>query len=112
MDDTEPRPLLAKAREAAEELLMRKVAEGSMAPDIAKHMATTGFTVATRILSGLCRDGVSGQRIVKSFQAKLDQARSAGDTRRVIAAEYTLAIWDGMQRDLAAYLGDAGTEQR
>lgn len=108
MTDTNPRPTLANAREAADGYLMRQVMDGSMTPDVAKGLATDGFRVATRILSGLRREGVSEQCITDSFQAKLDEARAAGDVQRVISAEYTLAIWDGMLADLAAYLRTTG----
>lgn len=101
---TEARPMLAHAREAAEELLMRKVAEGAIAPDTALDMGTTGFNVTTRVLADLRRQGVSEQCIVESFQRKPEKALEAGDGKRVTAAEFTLAVWDGMQRDLAEYL--------
>ncbi|WP_086559931.1 hypothetical protein [Streptomyces africanus] len=108
MTDTNPRPMLANAHEAAEEYLMRKVAAGDMEPDVAKALATTGFTAATRILSELRKQGVGEQSITESFQRQLDRARADGDVQRVIAAEFTLAVWDGMQRDLAEYLSNAG----
>lgn len=108
MQDTNPRPMLTNAHEAAEELLIRKVAAGDMTPDVAKTMATTGFTSATRILSELRTQGMSEQRITDAFQRQLDAARAAGDVQRIVAAEFSLAIWDGMQRDLAAYLRTTG----
>lgn len=104
MQDTNPRPMLTNAHEAAEELLIRKVEAGDMTPDVAKDMATTGFTAATRVLSELRTRGMSEQCITESFQRQLDRARVADDVQRVIAAEFSLAVWDGMQRDLAAYL--------
>ncbi|WP_030248303.1 hypothetical protein [Streptomyces sp. NRRL S-455] len=111
MTDMNPRPLLAHAHEEADAYLMRKAMEGSMTPGVAKDMATTGFTAVTRTLSYLrTRDGLSEQAIVDSFQRQLGKAREAGDEQRVIAAEFTLAVWDGMQRDLAEYLRDAGAE--
>jgi hypothetical protein len=111
MTDTNPRPLLANAHEAAEDYLMRKVAAGDVASDVAKDMVTTGFTVATRILSELrTRDGLSEDAITSAFQRRLDRARAVGDHQRVIAAEFTLAVWDGMQRDLAAYLNHPSVE--
>lgn len=98
--------ILAHAREAADELLMRKVMDGSMTPDVAKGLATTGFTAATRTLSTLrTRDGLSEQAIADGFQRQLDQAEAAGDVQRAIAAEFTLAVWGGMRADLAAWLG-------
>lgn len=111
MTETNVRPLLAKAHEAADAYLMRKVMGGSMEPGMAKDMATTGFTAATRTLSILrTRDGLSEQAIVDGFQRQLDSAREAGDEQRVIAAEFTLAVWDGMRADLADYLRSAGAE--
>lgn len=108
MHDTNPRPMLANAHEAAEEYLMSKVVAGDMAPGVAKAMATDGFTAVTRALSELRKEGVSEQCITESFQRQLDRARADGDTQRVISAEFTLAVWDGMQRDLAAYLRATG----
>ncbi|MFD8226892.1 hypothetical protein ACFV16_22275 [Streptomyces massasporeus] len=108
-DTTNPRPLLAHAHEAADEYLMRKVMDGSMEPGVAKGMATNGFLVTTRILSELrTRDGLSEQAITDAFQSRLDRARTHWDVRSVIAAEFALAVWDGMQRDLAEYLRSVG----
>jgi hypothetical protein len=109
MTDLNTHSVLANAREAADEYLARKVADGTMAPDVAADLATIGFTVATRTLSYMrTRDGLSEQAITDGFQRQLDTARAAGDVQRVIAAGYTLAIWGGMQRDLAAWLGATG----
>lgn len=105
-----PRPSLAHAREAADGLLLRKVTDGEMTVDAAAGMAATGFTVATRVLADLRRQGVSAERITDSFRRKVEQAKAAGDNRAVLAGEFTLAVWDGMQADLAAYL--RGTEAR
>jgi hypothetical protein len=108
-DTTNPRPLLAHAHEAADAYLMRKVMDGAMEPDVAKGMATDGFLVATRTLSDLRnRDGLSAQAITDAFQRRLDRAQTARDDRSVIAAEFALAVWGGMQRDLAEYLSNAG----
>ena len=113
MNDTNHRPTLAHARAAADELLMRWVADGSMNPGVARGMAATGFTVTTRILADLrARDGLSEQDIVDAFEARLDKARAEGLERSAVAAEFALAVWDGMRRDLAAYLSGTGTAQR
>lgn len=109
MNDTDHRPMLAHAREAADALLARWVIDGSMTPEAARDMATTGFTVTTRILADLrARDGLSEQDIVDAFEARLVKARAAGDEQRITAAEFALAVWDGMRRDLAAYLSGTG----
>lgn len=109
MTDTNARPLLAEARKAADAYLMRKVMNDGMDVGVASDLATAGFTAATRTLSILrTRDGLSEDAITSAFQRQLDTAREAGDEQRIIAAEYTLAIWDGMRRDLAAYLSNAG----
>lgn len=108
MHDTNSRPMLTNAHEEADAYLMRKVAAGDMEPDVAKALATTGFIAATRILSELRKQGVGEQSIAESFQRQLDRARRDDDVQRVIAAEFTLAVWDGMQRDLAAYLRSTG----
>ena len=94
---------LAHARAAADELLARKVYEG-MTPEVAMNMATAGFTVTTRTLADLRRDGLSEDQITDAFRAKLVQARDAGDVKGETAAEFALAVWSGMQADLAAYL--------
>lgn len=94
--------------EAAEEYLLRQTLDNGMAPGVAKALATEGFTAATRTLSELRKQGVSEDVITESFQRQLDRARADGDTQRVISAEFTLAVWDGMQRDLAAYLRATG----
>lgn len=112
MTDTNPRPLLAKACEAADDYLMGKVADGSLSPAVAEGLATAGFTVATRILADLrARDGLSETAITESFQRRLDEARATGDVQRAVSAEYTLAIWAGMQEDLADFLSSVGAEQ-
>lgn len=114
MNDTaNHRPMLAHAREAADEYLTSKVTDGSMTPEAAQDMAATGFTVTTRILADLrARDGLSEQAIVDAFEKRLDKARAAGDEQRITAAEFALAVWDGMRRDLADYLSGTGTGQR
>lgn len=112
MTDTEPRPALAHAHRAAEEMLARKVADDSLTQSAALDMATTGFTVTTRVLADLRRSqGLSERAITESFQARLDKAEAAGDTRSAVAAEFALAVWDGMQRDLAEWMAE-GTAQR
>lgn len=109
MNSTDDRPLLAEARKAGDDFLAGMLADGRLSVEAASGLATTGFTVTTRILADLrARDGLSEQAIVDAFERRLDQARRAGDTQRVISAGYTLAVWDGMQRDLAAYLRDVG----
>ncbi|MER7487974.1 hypothetical protein ABTY20_19110 [Streptomyces sp. NPDC126497] len=109
MRDTDTRSLLAEARRAADDYLMRKAMDGVLEPDVAENMAGLGFTVATRTLSTMrTQDGLSEDAIERGFQRKLDAARAAGDTQRVIAAEFTLAVWGGMRRDLAAYLARVG----
>lgn len=108
-ENTDDHPLLTGARKAADDYLMRKAMDGSLAPDVARDMAVVGFTVATRTLSTMrTQDGLSEDAIERGFQRKLNQARAAGDVRRIIAAEYTLAIWGGLRRDLATYLAGTG----
>lgn len=109
MTDTYDRPTLRHAREAADGYLLHKAVDDGMAPGVAQNMATVGFATAARTLSTLrTRDGLSEDAIERGFQRKLDEARAAGDEQRVIAAEFTLAIWGGLRRDLADYLGTAG----
>jgi phage-related tail fiber protein len=109
MTDINARSILANARRAADEYLARKVADGEMTSDVAKDMRTVGFTAATRTLSTLrSRNGMGEQAIADAFQKQLDAARAADDTQRVIAAEFTLAVWDGLRADLAEYLGATG----
>lgn len=106
MTDLTDRPVLANARRAADELLMRKVFDGTLTAEAADGLATTGFRAATRTLSLLrTRDGVSEQAITDGFQRQLDAAREAGNEQSALAAEYTLAVWGGMRADLAAWLG-------
>ena len=109
MTDTEPRPALTHAHRAAEELLARKVADGSMTESTALDMASVGFTVATRVLADLRRSqGLSERAITDAFQARLDKAEAAHDVRSAISAEFALAVWDGMRRDLAEWMKAAG----
>jgi hypothetical protein len=108
MTDTNPRPLLAHAHEEADAYLMRKVLSGDIEPEVAKGLRTDGFLVATRTLSDLRnRDGLSAQAITDAFQRRLDRAHANHDGRSIVAAEFALAVWDGMQRDLAEYLSGA-----
>lgn len=106
--NTDDRPLLAEARKAADSYLLHKVVDDGMPTDVSQRLATTGFTAATRILSALRKNGVGEDVITDRFQWQRDAARAAGDEQRVIAAEYTLAVWGGMRRDLAAYLHSTG----
>jgi hypothetical protein len=109
MTDTHDRPMLRNAREAADSYLLHKVVDDGMASGVAQNMATVGFATAARTLSTLrTRDGLSEDAIEQGFRRKLAEARAAGDEQRVIAAEYTLAIWGGLRTDLAAYLGSVG----
>lgn len=108
MTDTNPRPLLANAHEAAEEYLTRKVVAGDMALEVADGLATAGFLAATRTLSALRKDGVGADKITAAFERQRARGYADQDTHRIVAAEFTLAVWDGMQRDLAEYLSNAG----
>lgn len=109
MTDTHDRPLLAEARKAADSYLLHKVVDDGMALDVSQRLATTGFTTATRILSALrTQNGLSEDTITDRFEWQRRAAHAANDEQRVIAAEYTLAIWDGMRRDLATYLAVTG----
>lgn len=101
----EPRPTMIHAHRAAEELLAQKVADGSLTESAALDMASVGFTVTTRILADLRRrDGLSERAITDAFQARLDKAEAAHDVRNAISAEFALAVWSGMQRDLAEWM--------
>lgn len=108
MTDTNGRPLLAKARQAADDYLMRAVAQGRMTSEAAAGLAGLGFTTATSVLSTLRRDGLGVEQITAAYGRQLTKAQAAGDERAVIAAEYALAIWSGMLEDLAAYMGGPG----
>lgn len=112
MTDTNGRPLLAKARQAADNYLMQQVARGRMTPTVAGNLATLGFTTATSVLSTLRRDGLGEEQISAAYGRQLAKAQAAGDERAVIAAEYALAIWGGMLEDLAVYMGGPGTEMQ
>lgn len=105
MTDTDPRPALVHAHRAAEELLARKVADGSMTESTALDMASVGFTLTTRILADLRRSqGLSARAITDALRARLDRAEAAHDVRSAISDEFALAVWDGMQRDLAEWM--------
>lgn len=108
MHNTNSRPLLAKAREAADAYLLRKVADGSMQPETAEGLATIGFTATTRVLSALRMDGLGEEQITAAYQRQLTAAQADNDSRRIVAAEYSLAIWGGMLADLADYLRGTG----
>jgi hypothetical protein len=106
MNDNALRPALAHAREAADEFLMRKVADGSMDPRVAKDLALTGFTATTRTLSHMrVKGGMSEADITAAYRGQLNKARRTGDAGHALAAEFTLAVWGGMLADLADWLG-------
>lgn len=109
MHGTDDRPLLAEARRAGDAFLADMLADGHLSTEAAAGLATVGFTATTRVLADLrVKDGLGEQAITDAWERRLDKARRAGDARSVIAAGYTLAVWDGMQRDLAAYLREIG----
>lgn len=91
-----------RARRAADELLARKVADGSMNQATAGAMAVA-FNVTTSTLADLRRSGMSEAAITDAYLDRLAQARRLGDVRSVIAAEFTLAVWGGLQDDLAEH---------
>lgn len=105
MTHTDLRPL-AHARKAAEEMLESRVADGSLSPLAAQGMLSASFALATQTIADLrVKEGMSEQAITDAFQARLDKAEDDGDPRRALVAEFTLAVWGGMQADLAAWLG-------
>lgn len=109
MHDTDDRPLLAEARRAGDAFLADMLANDRLSAEAAAGLATAGFTVTTRVLADMrVKDGLGAQAITDAWVRRLDKARRAGDARSVISAGYALAVWDGMQRDLAAYMRDAG----
>lgn len=112
MTDTYPQPELTHARQAADELLLRMVADGSMSPGAAQGMATTGFAAVTRFLAGLHRRRLSAEWITKMLRDQLSEAQADGDRRRINSDEFALAVWGGMQRDLAARMSSTGAGDR
>ncbi|MFH8805287.1 hypothetical protein ACH4F6_38060 [Streptomyces sp. NPDC017936] len=113
MNDATARPLLAEAREAADTYLAGMLKDGRLTEEAAAGLATMGFTVTTRVLADMrTRDGLNPQAITGAWKRRLDQARREHDARGTVAAGYALAIWDGMQRDLAAFLRETEAEQR
>lgn len=106
----ETRKVLTRARAAAGAALERMVADGVMTAGTADAMATGGFTVATRVLSELYASGLRAECITEAFERGLNRARTAGNQRDVNSYEFTLAVWGGMQEDLAAYLHRAEAE--
>lgn len=109
-DDINARPLLANARQAADDYLMRKVADGSMQPETAAGLAGLGFSATSRILSELRTSGLGEEQITAAYGRQLAEAKADNDGRRIVAAEFSLAIWGGMLADLADYLRGTGTE--
>lgn len=99
----EPQKVLTQARAAADTALDRMVTDGVMPVDTAHAMADAGFVAATRVLSELYASGVSGECITEAFEKELHRAQAAGDQRLINSSEFTLAVWDGMQGDLATY---------
>jgi hypothetical protein len=101
----ELRPVLPHARQAADDLLSRLVTDGVMTPRTAAAMRTDGFRVATKNLSELRKSGLHPACVTALYEGQLAAGRAAGNQRCVNSAEFTLAVWDGMQRDLAEWLG-------
>lgn len=99
---------LSHARAAAHEFLARKVYEGVMNPATSDAMAARGFASTTSTLADLRKSGMSEADITTAYLDRLAEARRTNDARGVIAAEYTLAVWSGMQDDLADWLSTAG----
>lgn len=101
-----------RARETAEAALERMVSEGAMTAGTAGAMAGAGFLSAVRTLSELYAAGVDKDCITTAFENDLRRAREAGDQQLINAGEFTLAVWGGMQEDLAAHLRGGGVQQR
>lgn len=112
MTDANARPLLTEARKAADAYLLRKVADGSVRPDVTGSLSSIGFTATTTVLSALLRDGLGDDQITDAYRRQLAAARVDNDVRGIVAAEYSLAIWGGMLADLAAYGRTFGTEEQ
>lgn len=106
MTDILSTPVLARARAAADEFLARKLADGSMSPATAKAMAGRGFTSTARTLTALRRSGVSELAVTTAYMDQIAESRQKNDIRGVTAAEFTLAVWGGLQDDLAEWLGE------
>ena len=102
--------MLSHAREAADELLARLVADGSVTPGIAESLAAEGFTTVTVSLAGMRASGMSEQDITDLIEDQLRAAHRSGDAQRIVADELMLAVWGGMKRDFAAYLHSTATE--
>lgn len=107
----EPRRVLTRARATADAALDRMVTDGVMPVDTAYAMAGTGFTAVTRVLSELYVSGLSAECITQAFEKNLQRARTDGDQWHINSSEFILAVWDGMQDDLAAYL-EKGVQQQ
>lgn len=90
-----------QAREAAETLLARKVSEGSVTPDLAHALATAGLSSAIGFLTQMLRSGLCAEHITDAYQYQLAAGRAAGDEGCILAAEFTLAVWDGLRADIA-----------
>lgn len=102
------KPELNHAREAAAQYLARAM-DGGMSAEAALCLGSAGFDVAVRALALMRRDhGVSPEGVVAAYEERRDRAIVDEDVQRRIAAEFTLAVWDGMQRDLAEWMAGAG----
>lgn len=100
----ESRPVLTRARAAADAALERMVAGGVMTADTALAMAADGFAAAVRVLGELHSDGVHAECITAAFGLELLRGQATGNQQLINSSEFTLAVWGGMQEDLAAHL--------
>jgi hypothetical protein len=114
---TTVKPKLEASERAARDLLNRKVREGIVDRRNANEILKTGLPFVQHMLAQWRREGTDPQWITDWFQRKhadSEQQYAAATNplaqrmalTRVVCAEMYLAVWAGMQADMAAYVNE------
>lgn len=99
-----PRPKLVNAEKAGTELLADKVAAGLITESSARDILTIGFPFVVRTIANWRREGMSADTITEEFTHRAAKAKRLGRNLAEASAEFYLAVWKGMQEDLAVFV--------
>lgn len=114
---TQVKPKMDHSERAARDLLNLKVREGLIDRPNANQILKVGLPFVRMMLARWRREGTSPQWLTDKFQSKLTEAKeqyaAAGNDFAkhrallgIVGAEMYLAVWAGLQADLAQFIAD------